>query len=259
MIYLQMYSMVFGLCCGSFLNALIYRMPRQITIFSSRSRSQCTKCGNQLRWFDNIPLFSYIFLLGRCRNCKSFISFRYPLVELVIGCFAFIITPHNLSLERLGLYFFYLSSFSSLVAIFLIDLDFKIIPNELNLYLGMNFLLLVVFNKPYTHWLVGAMIGFLFPLAITYGFYLLKGQVGLGGGDIKLYGVLGLFLGPVGIIHNIFLSCFLGAIVGALLILFKVVKRKTPIPFGPFIVTIAVVQLYLPDVFSQVISYLMLG
>jgi leader peptidase (prepilin peptidase)/N-methyltransferase len=118
---------------------------------------------------------------------------------------------------------------------------------------------MVVLTKPYTYWLSGAMVGFLFPLAVTYGFFLIKGQVGLGGGDIKLYGVLGLYLGPVGIIQNIFLSCFLGALIGGILIIFRVVDRKTPIPFGPFIVSIAALQFFIPDYFDQAVKFFMLG
>jgi leader peptidase (prepilin peptidase)/N-methyltransferase len=248
--------MVFGICIGSFLNALIYRLPRKITIFSKRSRSQCPKCGNQLTWFENIPVLSYVLLLGRCRKCKSLISPRYPVIELGVGLFAFFITPAYLSPAKLVNYFFFLSVFCSLIAIFAIDMKFKIIPNELNIYLGLTFLFIVSFSRPLSFWLVGGLIGFIFPLIVTYGFFLLKGQVGLGGGDIKLYGVLGLYLGPVGIVQNIFMSCFLGAIVGGFLILIRVVDRKTPIPFGPFIVLVAGSQIFIPDYFAQVVKLL---
>jgi leader peptidase (prepilin peptidase)/N-methyltransferase len=84
----------------------------------------------------------------------------------------------------------------------------------------------------------------------------MRGQIGLGGGDIKLWGVLGLYLGPMGIAYNIFLSCFLGSLVGGGLILSKVLDRKTPIPFGPFIVVVAFTQIFFPNFFSQILGYI---
>jgi prepilin signal peptidase PulO-like enzyme (type II secretory pathway) len=258
MIYLQIYSMVFGICIGSFLNALIYRMPRKITLFSSRSRSQCTKCGQQLSWYENIPLISWIFLLGKCRSCKTRIPIRYPAIELLVGIFAFVITPSNLSLERILFYLFCVLVFATFVSIFMIDLEFKIIPNELNIFLGLLFLVAAASREAYYFWLVGGLVGFFVPLSITYLFFLLKGQVGLGGGDIKLWGALGIYLGPLGVMHNLFMSCFVGALLGGGLILFKVVDRKTPIPFGPFIVTVASVQIFIPDQFNQILELLVL-
>ena len=120
----------------------------------------------------------------------------------------------------------------------------------------MLFLCAVVPTKPWTHWGLGGAIGALIPLAVTYGYYLMRGQIGLGGGDIKLWGVLGLYLGPMGIAYNIFLSCFLGSIVGGSLILFKVLDRKTPIPFGPFIVVVAFTQIFFPNFFSQILRFI---
>ena len=99
--------------------------------------------------------------------------------------------------------------------------------------------------------MLGGAIGILFPLGVTYLFYLLKGQIGLGGGDIKLWGALGLFLGAEGIIQNISYSCLLGSLVAGGLMIFKVVDRKTPIPFGPFIVVISFFQIFFPEVIGE--------
>jgi len=165
----------------------------------------------------------------------------------VVGLFCLFITPTDLGQPQILNYFFKTSIFATFVAIFVIDLKHKLIPNVLNIYLAINLLAAVILNKTWVHWVGGASLGILFPLAVTYGFYLIKGQVGLGGGDIKLYGALGIFLGPAQVMYTIFLSCFVGALVGGLLILFKVVDRKTPIPFGPFIIIVAFFQIFFPD------------
>lgn len=248
-IVFSIFSFVFGLCIGSFLNAVIYRMPREISL--SASRSHCTNCDKLIYWYENIPLISYLFLRGKCSGCGSRISIVYPIVELVVGIFALVVTPSSVFESfQLFEYFFKVSVFATFVAMFVIDLKHKILPNLLNLYLALVLFTKIVLLKGYMHWGLGALIGILFPLGVTYLFYLLKGQVGLGGGDIKLYGGLGLYLGPVGVIHNIFMSCFLGALVGGSLIILKVVDRKTPIPFGPFIIVVAMVQIFLPDQFN---------
>ena len=111
-------------------------------------------------------------------------------------------------------------------------------------------------TNPWTHWLIGGALGLGFPLLVSWAFYLLKGQVGLGGGDIKLYGALGFYLGPIGVMQNIFLSCFLGALVGIALIASKIIKRENPIPFGPFIIVVAAFQIFLESWFKHLIAYI---
>jgi leader peptidase (prepilin peptidase)/N-methyltransferase len=118
------------------------------------------------------------------------------------------------------------------------------------------FVLVSIFNKPLAFWLLGGLVGLGFPLIVTWVFFKLRGQVGLGGGDIKLYGALGIYLGPVGIMQNIFLSCFLGATVGLIMIALKYMKKDNPIPFGPFIIITGAFQIFFPDLFANVISYI---
>jgi leader peptidase (prepilin peptidase)/N-methyltransferase len=96
------------------------------------------------------------------------------------------------------------------------------------------------------HWLLGGAFGFAVPLFVTWLFYKLRGQVGLGGGDIKLFGILGLFLGPVGISFNIFFSCFIGAIIGLFMIATKKITKENPLPFGPSILMVASFQIFFP-------------
>ena len=109
---------------------------------------------------------------------------------------------------------------------------------------------------PWSYWLLGAVVGAGFPLLVSWIFYQLKGQVGLGGGDIKLFGVLGLYLGPIGILQNIFLSCFVGAFVGLFLLLARVIKRENPIPFGPFIIIVASFQIFADKWFNHLLRYI---
>lgn len=251
-ITVKAFSFVFGLCIGSFLNAVIYRLPREISL--SASRSHCPSCDKLIYWYENIPLFSWLFLRGKCSGCSAKISIQYPLVELTVGVFALVMTPKSIDGFNLYYYFFNVSVFATFVAMFLIDLRHKLLPNVLNIYLAIILFSRVVMNMAYPHWLFGAMIGVFAPLSITYLFYLLKGQVGLGGGDIKLWGALGLYLGPIGIVHNMTLSCFLGALVGGGLIVAKVIDRNTPVPFGPFIIVVSFIQIYFPEYFRRFIE-----
>lgn len=245
---------LFGLLVGSFLNALIYRLPREINI--AYPRSSCTQCNKLIYWYENIPILSYAFLKGRCSGCQSKISLLYPLIELIVACFAFSIAPKNLEADSLLNFFFFFSIFCAFLVHFIIDLKHQILPDSITIYVASLFLVISIFNKPITFWLVGGLIGLGFPLLVTWVFYKIKGQVGLGGGDIKLYGALGIYLGPVGIMQNIFLSCFLGAIVGILMIAFKAMKKENPIPFGPFIIVVGAFQIFSPELFTYLISYI---
>ena len=111
-------------------------------------------------------------------------------------------------------------------------------------------------TKPWTQWLIGLVLGLGFPLLVSWIFYLLKGQVGLGGGDIKLYAALGIYLGPIAVMQNIFFSCFLGAIVGLILMATKVIKKENPIPFGPFIIIVSSFQIFTPNWFDHLLRYI---
>lgn len=245
---------IFGLLVGSFLNALIYRLPRDINI--AFPRSSCTQCNKLIYWYENIPILSYVFLKGKCSGCQSKISVLYPFVEFIVACFAFSIAPKNLEPDSLLNFFFYFSIFCAFLVHFIIDLKHQILPDSITIYMACVFLLLSIFNKPLAFWLIGGLIGLGFPLIVTWIFYKIKGQVGLGGGDIKLYGVLGIYLGPVGIMQNIFLSCFLGAVIGLVMIAFKVMKKENPIPFGPFIIAVGAFQIFSPELFATLISYI---
>ena len=153
-------------------------------------------------------------------------------------------------------FLFFLGIFSAFLVHFIVDLKHQILPDSINIYLGLLFFTVSVLTKPWTHWLIGGGIGLGFPLLVSWIFYLLRGQVGLGGGDIKLYAVLGIYLGPIAIMQNIFLSCFLGAIVGLLLMATKIIKKENPIPFGPFIIITACFQIFTQRWFEHLLTYI---
>ncbi len=248
------FVVIFGLLIGSFINVIIYRVPREISVVAPRSK--CTKCDKTIFWYENIPVLSYLFLRGKCSGCKSKISLKYPIVEILSGIGAFCLFPNILSLENLTFFLFFFSIFVVFIAHFFIDLEHQILPDSLNLYLGILFLAYALVFRSWQYWAIGFSLGLALPLSVTWVFYKIKGEIGLGGGDIKLFAALGLYLGPLGVVQNIFASCFVGALVGGVLILFKVISKKNPIPFGPFIISVAGFQIFFPkywNLFSQLL------
>ena len=240
---------ILGLLIGSFLNVLIHRLPLKKDIVFDRSA--CPKCKGQIAFYLNIPLLGYLFLRGKCQKCKQPIHWRYPLVELVTGCvfaFALPISKDTISLYS---YFLHVGVSSALIVHFFIDLEHRLLLDKINIYLLLLILpYSIIFNVP-MFWILGGLIGFGGPLFVSWAFYKIKGKMGLGGGDIKLWGVLGILLGPIGIMENIFFSSFLGSIIGIVLILQKKYHTDAGIPFGPFIILVALVQMYFPDLFRS--------
>lgn len=242
---LAIYFFIFGLLIGSFLNVIILRLPEKKDLVLKRSG--CPKCSTQLKWYHNIPLFSFIFLRGKCAFCGTKISWQYPVVELLTGIVAFLLMPSELGMQSMMNFIFYFTIACIFICHFVIDLRHQLLLDSLNLYLLANFLIFSFFRLPWNYWLLGGLLGFLSPLAVTWIFYKIRGQVGLGGGDIKLFGILGIYLGPLGIFFNIFMSCFLGALVGILLIVLKKSSKDRPIAFGPFILIVAAFQIFFHD------------
>lgn len=246
----------FGSMIGSFLNVLILRLPKKENF--STTRSYCPKCKTQLCWYHNIPIFSYMFLKGKCAFCKTSISKQYVLVETITGLISVVVFHQTLlkgfSGINLARYSFSFSILCTFLVILVIDFRHKIIPNLLNIYLALIFALSKLMTHDWVNMILGAALGFLLPFSVTYIFFKWKGKVGLGGGDIKLYSVLGIVFGPIGIIHNIFASCFIGSILGLILIGTGRIKKGEPIAFGPFIVIAATIQLFFPASFNNIIK-----
>lgn len=253
-IFLKVYGFIFGSIVGSFLNVVIYRLPLKKNLVTPRSA--CPKCGTQLKWFHNIPILSYVFLTGKCGFCKTGIPLRYPLIEILTGLLALWLAPTSLSPEQLLYFFFHFGIGAVFICHFFIDLDHHLLLDSLNLYLLALVFSFVVLTFHWQYWLVGGAIGFLAPLLVTWLFYKIRGQIGLGGGDIKLFGILGLYLGPLGIVYNIFFSCMIGAISGIILILLRKMDRSKPMAFGPFIIIVAAWQIFFPELFNYVAGFL---
>lgn len=253
MIAIQILVFIFGLLIGSFLNVVIYRLPRGESVV--KPRSKCPSCGHGITWYENIPVFSYLLLKGKCSQCDVKIGWRYPLVELLTGLFALLLFPAapsvlaigHLDLMRFALEFSIACVF---LAHFLIDIEHQILPDKLNLYLLAVVLPFSVLTYPVGHWLFGGLIGFLGPYFVTLLFYKLRGQIGLGGGDIKLFGILGVLLGPVGVMNTIFMSSLVGSVVGIALIGLKKMNKDTALAFGPYIIVVAACQIFFPRLFD---------
>lgn len=225
--------LIFGLLIGSFLNVVIYRVPREESI--AFPGSHCTNCNHSLAWYDNIPLFSYLFLRGKCRYCGVKISIQYPFVEALNG-FVYIVLYLFFGFS-LNFIFFSLIS-SALIAIGGIDLKEQIIPDSL----VISILVISLIHKLSLFFINGIPLNILdslFGLLVAGGLFLLivlLSRGGMGGGDVTLIGALGFVLGLKGILLTIFLSFILGSVISIFLLGFKIKSRKDPIPFGPFII-----------------------
>ncbi len=243
-------AFLFGSCIGSFLNVVIYRLPRGESIVSPRSR--CPGCGREIRAWENIPIASFIVLGGKCAGCGGSISWRYPAVEALtaVGFAAiFLLDGAGVPLLR------DLTFFSILVPIAFIDIDHRIIPDELSLgglLAGILFSFL-----PGGDW-KGSILGVLLGGGILYGTAFLyekvRGAEGMGGGDIKLLAMIGAFLGWRGTLVTIFFGSLLGA-AGGILTMGKGGKGlKTAIPFGPYLCVAALGGRYLGTWFFRYLT-----
>jgi leader peptidase (prepilin peptidase)/N-methyltransferase len=224
---------MFGMCIGSFLNVCIYRLPSSTSIINP-SRSFCPQCNSAIQFYDNIPVLSYLWLKGRCRNCKAPISPRYPLVELMTGILAIaILFKFHLTLE--GVIYFVFTS--SLLVITFIDIDHKIIPDIISLP-GIPIGLAASFVLPamtFKSSLLGLLAGGGSLLLVAWTYSLITRKEGMGGGDIKLLGMIGTFIGWKGVIFTIFAASLTGTLVGMIVMLLKGKNLKFAIPFGPFL------------------------
>ncbi len=230
------FAFAFGICIGSFLNVVIYRLPNNISI--AKGHSYCPKCKKNIKYRDLIPVLSFIFLKGKCRNCKAKISLRYPLVELIIGlCSLLCLYKFSFTLN----YILAFSFLCALVAIFFIDLDTMTIPDELIL-----FLCLIAIAYPFVFQntdLISRLIGF---FSISLPMLLINFFVNesFGGGDIKLIAVIGFILGWQCCCLAFFISLITACIVCVYLLATKKEKLKSHIPFGPHICVGTLIALF---------------
>jgi leader peptidase (prepilin peptidase)/N-methyltransferase len=250
---LNVFAFVFGAAIGSFLNVCIFRLPEHHSIV--KPLSQCPHCHHPIRFYDNIPLLSYLILQGKCRDCGEKISWRYPLVELITAILSLVLFAKF----YLTLNFIIFFAFTAvLIVITFIDLDHQIIPDVLTLPGIPVFFLLAVFvvKVPWMEAASGLLIGGGVLFAIAFVYELVTKREGMGGGDIKLLAMIGGFLGWKSLIFILLCSSFLGAIVGIAVMVIKKQDMKYAVPFGPFLSAAAVAYLFWGDAFVRLLFML---
>ncbi len=256
---------VLGLMVGSFLNVVIYRLPRMMERQWAREhadyarstagdtappaeppdtapfnlavpRSRCQSCGHQLRWYENIPVLSYLALRGRCASCKTPFSARYPAVELLTGAL-FFYCAQRWGLGPTGLAW---CGFSAImVALAFIDWDTTLLPDDLTLSLLWAGLLASVFQWttiPLADAVLGTAAGYLSLWLVYWGFKLATGKEGMGYGDFKLFAALGAWFGWQALVPLILMASVVGAVVGIAMKLASSLREGGYVPFGPFLV-----------------------
>jgi leader peptidase (prepilin peptidase)/N-methyltransferase len=256
-------SALFGLAVGSFLNVVIHRLPKMMeqewheqcqalqgievattrTYTLSKPRSACPACGHQITALENIPVISYLLLRGQCSGCKTKISPRYPLVELLTSTLIGLVSwKFGYTTTTL---FAWVFSFA-LIALTFIDADTQLLPDDITLpllWLGLLFNL----NNGFTDInsaVIGTMAGYLILWSIYWLFKLITGKEGMGYGDFKLLAAIGAWFGWQLLPAVILLSSISGAIIGISLILFAKRGRQTPMPFGPFLAIAGIAALF---------------
>lgn len=271
------YIFIIGLCVGSFLNVVIHRLPIMLQREWEKEcveclkldkkqndeqnfnliipRSFCPSCGKKIKWYQNVPLLSFFLLRGKCPNCQTKISLQYPFIELLtalltLWCF----TYWNLSAQ------FVLSSLLiwGLVSLAFIDLRTQFLPDVITiplLWLGLWANTFDYFCTP-KEAILGALIGYMSLWSVMKLFYLLTKKVGMGHGDFKLFALIGAWVGWQGLALTLFISSFLGALVGSIYLKVKDQSHQVPIPFGPYLCFAGFITFFWgKDVLNWYLSY----
>ncbi len=261
---------ILGLLTGSFLNVVIYRLPVMLRNTWSieaaeftklpaptlkpfnliTPQSTCPHCGHKIRPWENIPILSYLALRGKCSNCKSKISSRYPLIEGFTALIsASVAWEFGITLETASLLLF----FWCLIALTMIDLDHQLLPDALTLSLlwaGLIINLFEVFTS-LEHAVVGAVAGYLSLWCVFWTFKLITGKEGMGYGDFKLFAAFGAWFGWAALPLIILLSSLVGAVVGITMIVVMGRDKQIPIPFGPYLCGAALVYVFWGEAITQ--------
>jgi leader peptidase (prepilin peptidase)/N-methyltransferase len=242
--FLMLYAFAIGAVVGSFLNVVIHRVPRRMSIV--KPRSGCPACGAPIAWYDNIPLVSWLVLRAKCRSCGARISVRYPLVEAAAGAIA------ALTLYRYGLT---VAGFEVLIfawvslALALIDLEHQILPDVMT-YPAILFGLVCSWLgglTSLTNALVGAAVGAAIPTLVIVVYRLWRGIDGMGWGDVKYLAAIGAVVGLRDCLWVLMVAAVLGAVVGLVLIAIGRGSGKTALPFGTFLAMAVLLWFYLPS------------
>jgi leader peptidase (prepilin peptidase)/N-methyltransferase len=247
----SIFFMVLGACVGSFLNVCIYRISEGKSIVFPKSF--CPDCLRPIRFYDNIPIISYLILRGKCRDCHKKISYRYPVVELITALLSlFLFWKYGLSFQ----YFFAFVFVCTLIIITFIDLKHQIIPDIITLpgipifFLSTFFFIDVSFLDSILGILIGG--GGFYLIAIVYQF--ITKREGIGGGDIKLMAMLGVFLGWKSLLFILLVSSLLGSIVGISMMIVHGKDLKYAVPFGPFLSIAAVAYMFMGNYLMRLIG-----
>ena len=288
---LIVFSAVFGSLWGSFANVVIVRWPKELSVVSPPSH--CFSCGTTIKWYDNIPIISYIILQGKCRVCKTKFSPRYAFVELAMGIisasimFLALKSNNEITLNVLAVFAIWFIFTLGLLIIAMIDLEHYLIPNEIvlpGIILGI-LANMFIFPLGYIEPIVSAVVGYAgIRLLFIDGYRLLRGQAGMGLGDAKLMAMLGAFLGYEGALFSLFAAAFQGLIIGIIMVLFRRKEglenepvfeedsepqdsssaiTRARVPFGPFLALAALEYLFIGDwvltVYTNFIARLLYG
>lgn len=233
-------SFVFGTVFGSFLNAVIHRLPLGESLMRP---SRCPKCGRPIRWYHNVPVFGWLWLRGRCRDCRARISIRYPLVELAAGLVMLsAIARWGPSPSALSTVIFsYL-----MLTLALIDVDHRILPNVITLpgaILGVALAFIDPRVAPLDA-LIGGVVGGGLLYGVAWAYLKARGREGMGMGDVKMMLLIGAFLGWRGALMTIFIGSLLGSVVGVAVIRLRQEEWEYALPFGTFLAAAAVIVDY---------------
>jgi leader peptidase (prepilin peptidase)/N-methyltransferase len=251
--FIYAFVFFFGAIVGSFLNVCIYRLPLGKSIVTPPS--SCPKCGKRIKWYDNIPIFGWLMLGGKCRFCKNPISIRYPLIELLTGLLSLATLIYLGSITAYLLIFCFF--IAPMIVVTFIDLDYQLIPDIItvpgtiigfliHIALFPDMLSYKIFNS-----VAGIVVGGGFLFVVGWLFLIIKKQEGLGGGDVKLMAMIGAFFGWKAALFTIIVSALIGSVVGVTYILISKKDMQLAIPFGPFIVAAAFLYFF----FGQQIMY----
>jgi leader peptidase (prepilin peptidase)/N-methyltransferase len=236
-------AVLFGLCFGSFLNVVIYRLPLGQSLNTPPSR--CRKCGYSLRWFDNVPVISWVLLRGRCRKCGISVSWQYPLVELITALLFVLVVwltpPGPLMASRLLFV-------CILIVLFGIDLEHQILPNVITLPgIAIGLLLSVIAPPGWRDALIGALLGAGILYGIAWAYYLWRREEGMGMGDVKMLAMIGAFLGWKAVLVTLVLASFSGAFIGVAMMAGQRGGMRYALPFGTFLALGALAAMFVGE------------
>jgi leader peptidase (prepilin peptidase)/N-methyltransferase len=251
------FSLIFGASVGSFLNVVILRLPEEgaSIVFPG---SRCPKCLHDLKWYDNVPVISFILLKKQCRYCGVPISWQYPLVELTMALLSLALLFKFGFTYGLPIYFAFTAA---LLAVIVIDFYHKIIPDVISLP-GIVIGFACSFINPVITWQqsgIGLLVGGGSLYAVAAGYYLFTKREGMGGGDIKLLAMIGAFLGWQSLPFVVFGSSILGAVVGIGAMVKQKKGGKTMIPYGPFLSTAALLYMFYRELIDYYLILYFLG